>query len=173
MTADEVTHDLVGASVDRLDAPANEGARDGVLADVAVAAEKLQASVQHSLLECGGPPLLEVGETGPHLTEDVLAGHHDVVEEQLGDVFRALAELVQPLAGAEPRSASLDDEKAERIETGTLSRPGGDDEHVRHASVGPTPPATGSAGRRCPGRRGTARQGRRPRLRRTVPGSRD
>src|SRR5262252_645740 len=53
----QLLHDFVGAAVDALHARVDVHARDGILVHVAVAAEQLQAFVDHAPLQIGGPLL--------------------------------------------------------------------------------------------------------------------
>ena len=53
----QLLHDLGGAGVDAVHAGVGVGARDRVFQHVAVAAEELQAGVEHLVVELGQPPL--------------------------------------------------------------------------------------------------------------------
>src|SRR5262245_16996036 len=63
----QLLHDLGGAGVDAVHAGVRIGARDRILEHVAVAAEQLQAGVEHLVVELGEPPLAHGGGGGVEL----------------------------------------------------------------------------------------------------------
>ncbi|GAA2923913.1 hypothetical protein GCM10020221_19920 [Streptomyces thioluteus] len=88
----------------------------------------------------GQPLLRQVGhqmaERAVQLTEQVLLGHADVVEEQLGGVLRLLADLGEVAPALEALGAPLDDEQAQPLGPALRGGPGDDDHQVGEDAVG-------------------------------------
>src|SRR4029077_2419200 len=81
---DDLLHDLVGAAVYARHARVGPGARDGVLAHVAVAPEQLHAAVEHAALQLGAPPLRHRGVLGGQLAG--VERQHATVDERARDL---------------------------------------------------------------------------------------
>ena len=74
-------------------------------------------------------------EAGALLAEQVLLGHLDVVEEQLGGVLGLHADLVEVAAALEALHAALDDEQADALVAGVGVGAADHDHQVGHDAV--------------------------------------